>query len=49
MVKMLNNNEMKMNRDELNLVVSMKINRCRSCYDVCKLLDDVREHERGLM
>ena len=37
------------NRDEMNLIVSMKIKKCNGCYDVCELLNEVREHERGLI
>jgi len=42
----LSEEEMKMDRDMVNLQIVLGLQTCETKGDVCKLLDDVREHER---
>lgn len=39
----------KFTREEANLQISFGLQTCKTKEEVCKLLDDVREHERILL
>ena len=45
----LTEEEMKFNRKSINRQIALGLKTCETIEDACKLLDDIREHERRIL